>query len=161
MGRVLAVSCVLGALSVVETFGLLFIGMHNLNQVVWGVTIDASHISTMMFLQLVVGGHLMLFVTRTRKMFFMTPWPSGILFMAILGTQLFAALMCGFGWLVAPLPWALIGLVWVYNLVWMFAQDIAKLIVYRILEGKATHCANFLKRVGSSLQHHAHLHSEK
>lgn len=162
MGRVLAVSCILGALAVVQTFGLLFIGMHNLNQVLWGVRIDASHISTMMFLQLVVGGHLMLFLTRTRKMFFMKPWPSSILFAAIFGTQLFAAFMCGFGWLVAPLPWTLIGLVWVYNLAWMFVQDIVKLIVYRVIEGRASHHANFLKRIGDSLQHHSlHVHSEK
>ena len=155
MGRVLAVSCVLGALAVVQTFGLLFIGMHNLNDVLWGVKIDASHLQTMMFLQLVVGGHLMLFLTRTKSLFFVKPWPSWKLAGAIVGTQLFAAAMCGFGWLVHPLPWALIGLVWVYNLIWMFGQDVVKLVVYRVIEGRAHHQKHFLKRVGDSLQHHS------
>jgi H+-transporting ATPase len=62
--------------------------------------IDSSHIQTMIFLQLVVGGHLMLFITRTKKLFFMPPWPSAPLFWAITGTQIFAAMMCGLGWLV-------------------------------------------------------------
>ncbi len=155
MGRVLAVSCVLGALAVVQTFGLLFIGMHNLNTVVWGVRIDESHLQTMMFLQLVVGGHLMLFLTRMKTWFFLKPWPSWKLAGAIVGTQLFAAAMCGFGWLVNQLPWTLIGLVWVYNLIWMLGQDVVKIVVYRVIEGKVKHHANFLKRVGGSLLHHS------
>jgi H+-transporting ATPase len=155
MGRVLAVSCVLGALAVLQTFGLLLIGMNNLNDILWGVKIDANHLRTMIFLQLVVGGHLMLFLTRTKSWFFLKPWPNWRLACAIIGTQLFAAAMCGFGWLVPPLPWALIGLVWVYNLVWMIVQDAVKLAVYRVIEGRAHHQTHFLKRTGASLQHHS------
>jgi H+-transporting ATPase len=155
MGRVIAVSSVLGLFSVVQTFGLLFAGMHYLGREVFGVTIDSSHIQTMIFLQLVVGGHLMLFVTRTKKFFLSPPWPSGILFSAIVGTQVFAAVMCGLGWLVPPLPWTLIGIVWIYNLAWTFVLDIAKILTYRILEGRAFFQTRFANRFHDCLKHAA------
>jgi len=155
MGRVIAVSSVLGLFSVVQTFGLLFAGMHYLGREVFGVTIDSSHIQTMIFLQLVVGGHLMLFVTRTKKFFLSPPWPSGICFSAIVGTQVFAAVMCGLGWLVPPLPWTLIGIVWIYNLAWTFVLDIAKILTYRILEGRAFFQTRFANRFHDCLKHAA------
>jgi H+-transporting ATPase len=153
MGRVLSVSTVLGIMSVVETFGLLFIGMYFLNEKLMGVVIDPSHLQTMVFLQLVVGGHLLLFVTRTANWFFMKPFPSAQLFWAIIGTQLFAALMCGFGWQVPQLPWPLIGIVWLYNAGWMFVLDIAKDVTYKLLDYNAAHQARFLKNTSESLAH--------
>jgi len=45
------------------------------------------------------------------------PFPNVKLFTAIVGTQIFAALMCGFGLTVPALPWTIIGLVWVYTLI--------------------------------------------
>ncbi|MCD4825788.1 MAG: plasma-membrane proton-efflux P-type ATPase, partial [Phycisphaerae bacterium] len=131
MKKVLTVSAVLGGLAVAETFGLLCFGMNNVDQTVWGVTLDRAHIQTMVFLQLVAGGHLLLFVTRTKGFCLTPPYPSWVLLGAIVGTQALAIMMCGFGWLVKPLPWPLIGLVWVYNLVWMFVQDFVKVAVYR------------------------------
>ena len=153
MGRVLSVSTVLGIMSVAETFGLLFIGMYYLNEEVMGVVIDPSHLQTMVFLQLVVGGHLLLFITRTANRFFVKPFPSAKLFWAIIGTQVFAALMCGFGWEVPQLPWTLIAIVWLYNVIWMFVLDIAKDITYKLLDYRAGHQAKFLKDTSESLVH--------
>ncbi len=153
MGRVLSVSTVLGIMSVIETFGLLFIGMYFLNEEVMGVVIDPTHLQTMVFLQLVVGGHLLLFVTRTSNRFFVKPFPSVQLFWAITGTQIFAALMCGFGWAVPQLPWTLIAIVWLYSAVWMFVLDIVKKITYKLLEHKARHQAQFLNNTSESLIH--------
>ncbi len=127
LDRVLALSSVLGLLGVIQSFGLLYLGdtVHHL---------DHSHLQTMMFLQLVAGGHLMLFVTRTRGVFWKPPYPSPKLFFAIVATQIAAVLMCSQGWLVPSLPWGIIGLVWGYNLVWMVIQDIVKLGLYGILD---------------------------
>ncbi|MFA7232069.1 MAG: hypothetical protein WC071_12430, partial [Victivallaceae bacterium] len=155
MGRMLSISTVLGIMSVFQTFGLLFLGMSFLNRNLLGVTVDSTHLQTMIFLQLVVGGHLMLFVTRTKNWFFLPPLPSKQLFWAIVGTQIFAAVMCGFGWLVPPLPWALIGVVWGYNLIWMFIQDIAKMITYRLLNHQANHQTAFANKLAGSLLHHS------
>jgi H+-transporting ATPase len=127
LDRVLVLSSVLGLLGVIQSFGLLYLGdtVHHL---------DHSHLQTMMFLQLVAGGHLMLFVTRTRGVFWKPPYPSAKLFFAIVATQIVAVLMCSQGWLVPPLPWGIIGLVWAYNLVWMIVQDVVKLGLYGILD---------------------------
>ena len=57
MDRVLAVSSILGALAVAESFGLMYVGKTVLK-------LDQPQLQTMMFLQLVAGGHLMLFLTR-------------------------------------------------------------------------------------------------
>jgi H+-transporting ATPase len=35
---------------------------------------------------------------------------------------------------VAPLPWAYVGLVWAYCLAWIFVEDQAKLLTYRVLD---------------------------
>jgi magnesium-transporting ATPase (P-type) len=80
---------------------------------------DQHQLQTLMFLQLVVVGHLLLFVTRTERWFLLPPYPAVPLVVAILLTQVIAVLMCGLGWLVPSIPWALIGWVWVYNIAWM------------------------------------------
>jgi len=154
MGRILSVSGVLGALSVIQTFGLLFLGMHYLGHELWGVKIDPTHLQTMVFLQLVVGGHLMLFVTRTAGSILRPPYPAPVLFWALMGTQVFAALMCGFGWLVPMLPWALIGLVWIYNLVWMLVQDVVKMLSYRLYDHRAGFQTDFAERMLRTLHSH-------
>jgi H+-transporting ATPase len=140
MDRVLVVSSVLGALAVVQSFGMLAIGQTMMH-------LDAPHLQTVLFLQLVVGGHLMLFVTRTKGPFWSPPLPAPALFWAIVAIQVVAALLCAYGLLVPALPWGLIGLVWGYNLVWMFILDVAKLGIYRELSHRATGSAPFLARL--------------
>ncbi len=128
MPRVFLISSVLGIASVVESFLLLFLGKS------W-YHLDSPHIQTMMFLQLVAGGHLLLFVTRSTGPFWRPPFPDKRLFGAIVGTQLVAVLLCGFGvgTIVPALPWAFIGVVWIYNIAWMFILDFVKLAIYRVL----------------------------
>ena len=79
-------------------------------------------------MQLVAGGHLLLFVTRTERWFFLPPFPAAPLFIAIVLTQLLAVLMCGLGWLVPSIPWPLIGWVWAYNIAWMFVLGGVRLL---------------------------------
>lgn len=126
MKRVLTISSVLGALAVIQSFILLGYGKQVLH-------LDDEVLKTLMFLQLVVGGHLMLLVTRSKGPFWSRPLPNPKLFAAIAATQVFAAWMAGYGWLVPALPWKWVGLVWVYNLIWMEIQDLVKLGLYRIL----------------------------
>lgn len=161
MSQVLTTSIVLGAIAVAQAIGLLYLG-----RVVWTNTpelqnwipMDDAHLQTALFLQLVLGGHLMLFVTRAKSFFFFKPWPSWQLFWAIMGTQLFAALMCGFGWFVPALPWAIIGLVWVYNLAWMVIQDLVKVALYHHLHNQETHQRSFLRHLNTRLHPHGRAH---
>ena len=159
MRRVLSVSSILGLLAVAETFGLLLIGWEWLKNPEWQkwMQLDKPHLQTVLFLQLVAGGHLMLFLTRTKKPFFVPPFPSQTLFCAIVGTQILAVLMCAFGWLVPALPWGLIGLVWVYNIVWMIIQDVIKVGVYHLIEDRAKHKRRYLRTVNEPLHSHPHL----
>ena len=156
MPRVLSCSAVLGMLSVAQSFGLLLIGMGWMRDPAlqsW-ISMDHAHLQTLLFLQLVAGGHLLLFVARTKKAFLSHPLPSLPFFGAILGTQIFAVLMCGFGWLVPAVPWTLIALVWVYVIGWMLIMDVAKLGLYRLLENRAGHHRKLLETVNQPLHPH-------
>jgi H+-transporting ATPase len=153
MTRVLSVSAVRGMLAVAQSFGLLLIGsawMKDAGLQAW-IPIDHDHLQTAVFLQLVAGGHLLLFVTRAKGFFLAPPLPSLPLFGAIVGTQVFAVLMCGFGWLVPALPWTLITMVWAYVIVWMFVLDVAKLGLHRLIENRAAHHRRYLDAVNQPL----------
>jgi H+-transporting ATPase len=75
-------------------------------------------------------------VSRTPRWLGSRPRPAPVLLVAVLATQAAAALLVGFGWFVAPLPWSMIGLVWIYCLAWVGVEDAAKQLVYRLLERK-------------------------
>ena len=97
---------------------------------------------------IVAGGHLLLFVMRSRGSAFSRPWPTKPLVLAIVGTQIFAVLMCGFGWFVTALPWTIIGLIWIYMLVWMAVLDGVKLALYSRMRqgaGRPAWYTRFLK----------------
>ena len=154
MHQMLTVSSILGLAAIVQSFGLLYIGdtVYHLDQ---------AHLKTMMFLQLVAGGHLMLFVMRTRNAFWMRPFPNAKLFWAIVATQIVAVLMCGFGVLVPQLAWMTIVWVWCYNLVWMVFQDVIKMVLYRVLESCGLGAARFHTTFRRSLDAHSGLHHHK
>ena len=135
MRRLLFVSSFMGLMAVVQSFGLLLIGMEWLSNSQWQswIKLSQDQIQTAVFLQIVAGGHLLLFVMRSRGSMFRPPWPAMPLFLAIVGTQIFAVLMCGFGWFVTALPWTIIGLLWLYMLIWMVVLDLVKLVLYRRL----------------------------
>lgn len=136
MRRILVGASLMGLLSIVQTFGLLLIGMHWINSTsmqAW-ISLTQDQIQTVLFLQLAAGGHLLLFVVRSRKAFFARPWPAPPLLIAIISTQAIAVALCGFGWFVEQIPWTVIGLVWVYMLIWLVILDATKLGMMRRLE---------------------------
>ncbi len=147
MNRVLTVSTVLGFLATIESFMLFFIGRTVLS-------LPLPQLQTLLFLRLAAGGHLLLFVSRTKKAFWRPPYPSWQLLTAIVSTQIVAVLMCGFGWLVPPLPWDLIGYVWIYIIVWMIIQDLFKLGLYAMIENRAAHKRRFLEALNLPLHSH-------
>jgi H+-transporting ATPase len=148
MHQVLTVSTVLGLIGVVETFGLLWIARE------W-MQLSVDQIQTFIFLKLAVAGHLTLFVARTRRPMWTRPFPAPLLLGAILGTQAIAALIAAFGFLVTPIPWSYIGLIWVYCLAWIFVEDRAKLAVYKHLGRTAPRHRSFLGTLGAQLHGHS------
>lgn len=133
MRHILVTSSVLGLLSVAQSFGLLLIGMEWISNPDWQswIPLTRDQIQTALFLQLVAGGHLLLFVVRSRGFFFSPPWPARQLLFAVLGTQILAVLLCGFGWFVTAIPWSIILMVWIYMLIWIFVLDLAKMALLR------------------------------
>jgi len=113
----MVVSSMLALFGVVQSAGIVRILHHD-----WGM--EVTPLQTAMFMQLVIAGHLLLFSTRARSFFFMPPWPECRFFLAIMGTQVLAACMAAFGWLVAPISWSLIGFIWLYNLAWLVVVDL-------------------------------------
>jgi len=146
MRRVLTVSTVMGLIGVVETFGLLLIGKLLLH-------LGKDQLQSFIYLKLAVAGHLTLFVVRTRGSFLSSPHPSKALLAAVLCTQFAAVLIVGFGFLVAPLEWSYIGLIWAYCIAWVFIEDRAKLHLYRHLELQGKQHKSFLERVQCSIHH--------
>ena len=139
MHRIILFSSIMGLMALAQSFGLVLIcmfWMHNAS-LMSIMQMDFPHLQTMLFLQLAAGGHLLLFVVRTRRTLFVTPYPSRPLFLAIVATQIAAVLMCAYGVLVPALPWLMIGLVWAYVLVWMVVMDLVKLAYFRIADRRA------------------------
>lgn len=161
MGRLLSISSIFGVTAVIQTVGLFLTCMVWLRTPAWQqwITLDVTHLQTIIFLQLVAGGHLMLFLTRARENFFKRPYPSWQLFTAVVGTQIFAAFICAYGWFVPAIEWSVIGLVWGYNIIWMFIQDGVKLITYSLMDNKASHYKKFLNLMHRRLMEHGDLNS--
>jgi len=105
-----------------------------------------------MFLQLVAGGHLVLFITRTERWFFLPPFSAPALFIAIILTQILAGLMCGVGWLVPQIPWTLIGWLWAYNIAWMFVLGGVRLITERFASYRTARHTRSVAIVNQSLR---------
>jgi H+-transporting ATPase len=149
MHQVLTIATVLGIIGVVETFLLLVI-VHS-----W-LGIDMQMVQTIVFLKLSIAGHLTLFVARTRRPLWSRPFPAPLLLGAVLGTQLFAALIAGYGILVTAIPWSYVGAIWLYCLLWLIIEDRAKIVIYNHLRQGAARHRRFLSVAARHLGGHSH-----
>jgi H+-transporting ATPase len=149
MRLVLTLAAALGAIGVVETFALLVIAKNWLG-------VGGEQLQSLIFLKLVVAGHMTLLVARSRQAFYAPPYPRKVLLLAITGTQILAALIVGLGWFVAPIAWSYVLLVWLYCLVWLFIEDSAKRMILSHMEGSCARHRRFLDLAGSNLSEHHH-----
>ncbi len=129
MQKVLSVAITVGVMGVIASFALMAYVRSGLG---W----DDAQVQTLLYLNMSVAGHFMIFVTRTRGPFWSTR-PADVLILAVLGTQLLATAIAvtgffGTGWL-DPLPWQWALLVWGYAVLCTVFNDAAKLVVYRLL----------------------------
>ncbi|GAB2766969.1 plasma-membrane proton-efflux P-type ATPase [Sinomonas soli] len=133
--QVLTVASSLGILGVLETLGLLVLGL-----TVLGLNTPEGHglLETMVFLKLSVSGHLTVFVARTKDRFWKSPAPSTVLLVAVVGAQIVATAIALTGFLMTPLTWTLAAVVWVWSAAWFLVEDQVKVAAYA-----------FLRRTGS------------
>jgi len=125
---ILVLATVLGLTGVVSSFILLFIADKVLK-------LSMAMIQTLVFLKLVVAGHSTLFVARTRGHLWGKPYPSRLLFAAVIGTDLAATLIAAHGFIIAPIGWVLTGFVWAYSLAWMLVNDTVKVAALKFVRG--------------------------
>jgi H+-transporting ATPase len=164
MKQLLTTSCVLGGICLAETFLWLVLGIGMFRDPGWnqwyaswvGEAMHVGHLQSLMFLQLVAGGHWLMLSTRTSNWFWQPPYPAGKLLGGIVATQILAILLCGFGIFVPKVPWPLLGLVHLYSIAWLFVLDVAKKAMLEVFQGRP-HLArhrNFIETVRQSLHFH-------
>jgi H+-transporting ATPase len=126
MHQVLGIATVLGAVGPVAAFILFYLG-----HVVYGL--GSLQLETLMFLMLVVAGHMTIFLARTRGPFWSVR-PANILTLAVFSAQALAIFIAVDGVLMAPLPWPWAVFVWLYAMGWFLVTDQIKLLAYRFLD---------------------------
>jgi H+-transporting ATPase len=154
MRRVLTIATALGLVGVAETFGLLAIAKLVLK-------LDENQIQPFIYLKLAVAGHMTLFVARTKRPFLSKPYPAPLLLGAILTTQVLAALIVGFGFMMPKIPWSYVGLIWGYCLIWVFIEDWVKLNVYHHFNLEIRRHRTFLARIKEPLHPHGSLYGHR
>jgi H+-transporting ATPase len=125
MFQVLGMSTFLGLLGVLSSFILFYIGIDVLK-------LNGAILQSLIFLKLVVAGHLTMFVTRNSGHFWSVR-PSGIFFWSVILTDVFATLLVVYGVLLTPIGWVLAALVWAYSLAAFLIEDQLKIIFYKVL----------------------------
>ncbi len=125
MFQVLGMSTFLGILGVSSSFILFYIGIDVLK-------LNGVVLQSLIFLKLVVAGHLTMFVTRNSGHFWSVR-PSGIFFWSVILTDIFATLLVVYGVLLTPIGWTLAALVWGYSLAAFLLEDQLKIIFYKVL----------------------------
>jgi H+-transporting ATPase len=145
MERVLTAGSVIGVIGVIASFSLFLIAEKYLHMA-------RPVVQTLMFLTLMVCGHLTIYITRDASAFWKRPWPNWRLVIACEITQGIATIVAVYGFgIMTPLGWRYTIAVWIYALGWFFITDLAKLAVYRLLHfGTASH-QRHLARVNANL----------
>jgi len=98
-----------------------------------GLHLPLEQLQTVIFLKLLVAGHMTIYVTRVRDWFWRRPWPSWRLLVALETTQVLGTLFAIFGWLITPIPWWLALGLWGYAIVWMFILSGVRVLAFRRL----------------------------
>ena len=147
MHRVLTLSLVLGIVGVIETFVLFwFVDQY--------LALSRDVIQTIIFLKLLVAGHLTLYVARNEGWFWDRPWPAWRLILTTEATQIFGTLVAVYGWWVTPIGWRYALAIWAYALLWLPIENAVKVYVYRLMRHRMRHQAQHIGRIEAWLYPH-------
>ncbi|MDR2013848.1 MAG: plasma-membrane proton-efflux P-type ATPase [Rhodanobacter sp.] len=130
MRRVLIIASVLGTYGVLESFGLFWIARDYLH-------LPDGTVQAMIFLKLLVSGHMTIYLTRNTGPFWQHPWPSWKLVVPCEITQLLGTLAVVYGLFMTPVGWGLALLVWGYALVFFLVASAVKVGAYRLLDRRS------------------------
>ncbi len=152
MARVLTIASVLGLYGVIESFGLFWIVRNYL-------LLPSAIVQALIFLKLLVSGHMTIYLTRNKGPVWERPWPSWKLVVPAEATQFVGTLTVVYGWFMAPTGWRLALMVWAYTLVSFFVASAVKIAVYRLLDHGYGHQSRHLERIEGWLISHVHSQS--
>jgi H+-transporting ATPase len=144
MKRVLTLSVVLGVLGVVASFGIFWFARERLH-------LAPDVVRTVVFLKLLVAGHMTIYITRNAGPLWQRPWPSWKLVVATETTQLLGTLAAVYGWFVTPIGWKWALVVWGYAIAWLLVNSTVKTMVNRLLGFENKPEARHLARVTARL----------
>ncbi|OTG82476.1 plasma-membrane proton-efflux P-type ATPase [Acinetobacter sp. ANC 4558] len=141
MHRIISFSSVMGIIALAQSFGMVLLCKYWMNnpELMNHIPLTVDHLQTMVFLQLAAGGQLLIFIVRNRGSIFARPFPNQKLLLAILATQIIAILLCAFGIFVPALPLEMIGVVWIYVLIWLVIANFAKIAYYKFMDRRESH----------------------
>ncbi len=145
MARVLTVATSLGVTGLVASFLLFWYADRVLH-------IDRSVIQTLIFLKLLVAGHLTLYVTRNQRWFWSRPWPSWKMFVVLEATQVMGTLFAVYGILVTPIGWTYALIIWAYALAWLPLSSAVAICVRRLFDLESAPFVRHLHQVESDLK---------
>ncbi len=140
MERVLTIATALGAFGVFSSFGLFWIVRNYLG-------LAAPVVQSLVFLKLLVAGHMTIYLTRNKGTIWERPWPSWKLIVPCEATQLIGTLVVVYGWFVAPTGWELALMVWGYALISFLVASAIKIGTYRLMEHRAIYQTRYLARI--------------
>ena len=140
MTRVLTIASVLGGYGVLESFGLYWIVRDYM-------ALPHPIVQALIFLKLLVSGHMTIYLTRNKGPIWERPLPSWKLVVPCEATQLVGTLVVVYGWFMAPTGWPLALLVWGYALVSFMVASLIKIGTYRLLEHRTARATRHLARI--------------
>ena len=147
MTRVLTIASVLGTYGVIESFGLFWIVRDYLH-------LSLPVVQALIFLKLLVSGHMTIYLTRNKGEVWERPWPSWKLVVPCEATQLVGTLVVVYGGLMAPTGWPLALMVWGYTLASLAVASAIKIGAYRLLDHRAARQSGHLARIEGWLTSH-------
>ena len=140
MERVLIVASALGIFGVFSSFGIFWVARDYLG-------LAPPLVQSLVFLKLLVAGHMTIYLTRNRGAIWERPLPSWKLIVPCELTQIAGTLAVVYGWFMAPTGWSLALLVWGYALVFFTLGSAVKITVYGLLDHRSARQSRHLARV--------------
>ena len=140
MGRVLTIASVLGTYGVIESFGMFWIVRDYL-------ALAKPLVQALIFLKLLVSGHMTIYLTRNKGPIWAWPLPSWKLVAPCEATQLVGTLVVVYGLAMAPTGWELAAMVWAYMITSFFIASAIRIATYWLLDHRIARHSRHLARI--------------
>ncbi len=129
MKRVMTIASVLSIGGVISSFLLFWFVFEYLG---WAREV----VQTMIFLKLLVAGHMTIYLTRNSGWIWDRPYPNWIFLTAVEITQIIGTLFAVYGILIHPIGWAKAGIVWGWAIIWILLLNAIKKLTIHLLSRK-------------------------